>query len=124
MTITEVTQLRAIARAWHWRWQIESGDAATLSDIAAAEKVTRPFVRRYRRSSVLVHRSMTVAPLQKRLSRDGSADDEWLSHRKPFVNHVRTTFTLKARVKSPQSRRAAEEQCSLCGSTIMSALAR
>jgi hypothetical protein len=38
--------LRAIARAWHWRRQIESGEAATLSDIAAAEKVTRPFVSR------------------------------------------------------------------------------
>jgi hypothetical protein len=41
-----VTLLRAIARAWHWRRQIESGEATTLSDIAAAEKITRPFVSR------------------------------------------------------------------------------
>ncbi len=48
-----VTLLQAIARAWHWRRQMESGEAATLSDIAAAEKVTRPFVSRVIRLAFL-----------------------------------------------------------------------
>jgi hypothetical protein len=45
--------IQGIARAWHWRRQIESGEAATLSDIAAAEKITRPFVSRVIRLAYL-----------------------------------------------------------------------
>lgn len=40
------TVLRAIARAWDWRQRLESGEVATLQDIADAEKVTLPFVSR------------------------------------------------------------------------------
>lgn len=36
--------LRAIARAWGWRRQLEAGTASTIADIAAIEKVSDRFV--------------------------------------------------------------------------------
>jgi hypothetical protein len=45
--------LRAIARAWDWRRKIETGEIATLSDLAKAEAVTLPFVSRYLRLAYL-----------------------------------------------------------------------
>lgn len=41
--------LRAIARAWSWRRQLETGAASTIRDIAAAEKVSDRFVSRMMR---------------------------------------------------------------------------
>lgn len=38
--------LRAIARAWSWRRQLERGDIATIQDIAATEKLSDQFVSR------------------------------------------------------------------------------
>ncbi|MBW7950020.1 MAG: hypothetical protein H3C55_11805 [Pseudorhodoplanes sp.] len=45
--------LRAIARAWRWRRQLESGDVATIQDIADAEKVSDRFVGRMLRLAYL-----------------------------------------------------------------------
>jgi len=45
--------LRAIARAWNWRRQLESGAASTIQDIAAAEKVSDRFVSRMVRLAYL-----------------------------------------------------------------------
>lgn len=45
--------LRAIARAWKWRRQLESGAASTIQDIAAAEKVSDRFVSRMMRLAYL-----------------------------------------------------------------------
>ena len=45
--------LRAIARAWNWRRRIERGEAATIADIASAEKVTDRFVGRMMRLAYL-----------------------------------------------------------------------
>lgn len=45
--------LRAIARAWNWRRRLERGEASTLQDIAAAEKVTDRFVSRMMRLAYL-----------------------------------------------------------------------
>lgn len=45
--------LRAIARAWDWRRRLERGEAATLTDIAAAEGVTVPFISRFLRLAYL-----------------------------------------------------------------------
>ena len=45
--------LRALARAWNWRRQLESGAASTIQDIAAAEKVTDRFVSRMMRLAYL-----------------------------------------------------------------------
>lgn len=41
--------LRAIARAWSWRRQLETGAASTIQDIAAAGKVSGRFVSRMMR---------------------------------------------------------------------------
>ena len=45
--------LRAIARAWKWRRQLETGAASTIQDIAAAEKVSDRFVSRVMRLAYL-----------------------------------------------------------------------
>jgi hypothetical protein len=45
--------LRAIARAWSWRRKLESGEAATILDIAQAEDVTDRFVSRMIRLAYL-----------------------------------------------------------------------
>lgn len=58
--------LRAIARAWSWRRQLETGAASTILDIAAFEKVSDRFVGRMMRlawlapdvlEKLLIHRS-------------------------------------------------------------------
>ena len=36
--------LRALGRAWSWRRKLETGEAATIQDIARAEKVSTQFV--------------------------------------------------------------------------------
>ncbi|MCW5716241.1 MAG: hypothetical protein KIS68_00270 [Bauldia sp.] len=45
--------LRAVARAWSWRRQLESGAASTIQDIAVAEKVSDRFVSRMMRLAYL-----------------------------------------------------------------------
>lgn len=45
--------LRAIARAWNWRRQLETGAASTIQDIAAVEKVSDRFVGRMMRLAYL-----------------------------------------------------------------------
>ena len=45
--------LRAIARAWSWRRQPETGAVSTIQDIAAAEKVSDRFVGRMIRLAYL-----------------------------------------------------------------------
>lgn len=45
--------LRAIARAWRWRRQLESGAASTIQDIAAAEKLSDRYVGRLVRLAYL-----------------------------------------------------------------------
>lgn len=50
---TDPRLLRAIARAWDWRRRLERGEAATLTDIAATEGVTVPFISRLLRLAYL-----------------------------------------------------------------------
>jgi hypothetical protein len=45
--------LRAIARAWSWRRQLETRTAFTIQDIAAAERVSDRFVSRVMRLAYL-----------------------------------------------------------------------
>lgn len=45
--------LRALGRAWAWRRRMESGEAATIRDIARAEKVTDRYVSRIMRLAYL-----------------------------------------------------------------------
>ena len=45
--------LRAIARAWNWRRQLETGATSTIQDIAAGEKVSDRFISRMLRLAYL-----------------------------------------------------------------------
>ena len=45
--------LRAIARAWKWRRQMESGAVSVIQEIATAEKVSDRFVSRTMRLAYL-----------------------------------------------------------------------
>jgi len=45
--------LRAIARAWNWRRQLEAGAVSTIQDIAATEKLSDRFVGRMIRLAYL-----------------------------------------------------------------------
>jgi hypothetical protein len=45
--------LRAIARAWKWRRQLESGTVSTIQDIAVAENVSDRFIGRMIRLAYL-----------------------------------------------------------------------
>ncbi|KQY13209.1 hypothetical protein [Rhizobium sp. Root482] len=45
--------LRAIARAWSWRRQLETGAASTIQDVAAAENISDRFVSRMIRLTYL-----------------------------------------------------------------------
>lgn len=45
--------VRAIARAWNWRRQLERGEVTTIQDIAVAEKVSDRFVSRMLRLAYL-----------------------------------------------------------------------
>lgn len=45
--------LKAIAKAWSWRRQLESGAASTIHDIAAAEKLSDRYVSRLMRLAYL-----------------------------------------------------------------------
>ena len=45
--------MKAIAKAWSWRRKLERGEAATIQDIAAAEKVTHPYAGRVLRLAYL-----------------------------------------------------------------------
>ena len=45
--------LKALGRAWAWRRKLESGEAATIYDIAKAEQVTDRFVSRIMRFAYL-----------------------------------------------------------------------
>jgi hypothetical protein len=75
--------LRAIARAWDWRRRLERGEAATLSDIAQAERVTLPFISRFIRLAylsptvlerILLYRVPSALPLDKLV---GAAHVPW-----------------------------------------------
>jgi hypothetical protein len=45
--------LRAVARAWNWRRQLETGAASTIQDIGTAEKVSDRYVSRMLRLAYL-----------------------------------------------------------------------
>ncbi len=77
--------LRAIARAWSWRRQLETaGAASTIHDIAVAEKVSDRFVSRmmrlaYLSPEVLEHLVIGRVPPARSLNDlAGVADRPWL----------------------------------------------
>jgi hypothetical protein len=78
--------LRAIARAWSWRRQLETGAASTIQDIAAFEKVSDRFVSRmmrlaYLSPEVLEHLVIRRVPPALSLNDIVSvADRPWVEH--------------------------------------------
>jgi hypothetical protein len=51
--VQEPHLLRAVARAWNWRRQLERGEVTTIQDIAVAEKVSDRFISRTLRLAYL-----------------------------------------------------------------------
>ena len=57
--------LKALGRAWAWRRKLESGEAATVGDIARAEKVTDRFVSRTMRLAYLSPEVLERLPVRR-----------------------------------------------------------
>lgn len=79
------TVIRAIARAWDWRRRLESGEVATLQDLAKAERVTLPFVSRVIR---LAYLSPTILEriVRERVGTSVSVDRVAAASLEPWAN--------------------------------------
>ncbi|WP_291295366.1 hypothetical protein [Elioraea sp.] len=49
----DITLIKAVARAFRWRWMLEEGRFATLTELADAEKINRSYVCRVLRLTLL-----------------------------------------------------------------------
>jgi hypothetical protein len=49
----DITLIKAVARAFRWRRMLETGQFATIKDLAAAEKINPPYVSRVLRLTLL-----------------------------------------------------------------------
>jgi ParB-like chromosome segregation protein Spo0J len=49
----DCTLVKALARAWRWRRMLESGDYGTLAELAAAERISRSYICRVLRLTLL-----------------------------------------------------------------------
>ena len=49
----DITLIKAVARAFRWRRMLESGQFATIKDLAAAEKINSSYVSRVQRLTLL-----------------------------------------------------------------------
>ncbi len=49
----DITLIKAVARAFRWRRMLESGQFATLAELAAAEKINASYVSRILRLTLL-----------------------------------------------------------------------
>jgi hypothetical protein len=58
--------LRAIARAWKWRRQLEEGEACTLQDIAGREGVSERFIGRMIRLAYLAPEVLEALVVKRR----------------------------------------------------------
>jgi len=58
--------LRAIARAWKWRRQLEEGEASTLQDIAGKESVSERYVSRMIRLAYLAPEVLEALVVKRR----------------------------------------------------------
>jgi hypothetical protein len=58
--------LRAIARAWKWRRQLEEGEASTLEDIAGKEGVSERYVGRMIRLAYLAPEVLEALVVKRR----------------------------------------------------------
>ncbi len=49
----DITLIKAVARAFRWRWMLETGRFATINELAAAEKINASYVSRVLRLTLL-----------------------------------------------------------------------
>jgi len=47
------TVLKALGRAYRWKWMLESGEFASIGDLASAEKINHSYLRRILRLTLL-----------------------------------------------------------------------
>jgi hypothetical protein len=85
--------LKVLGRAWAWRRRLETGEAATLGDIAEAEKVTDRFVSRTMRLAYLSPEVLERLVLRREppaVSLVELIDTTYL----PWENQTKATFCL------------------------------
>jgi hypothetical protein len=88
--------LRAVARAWNWRQQLESGTATTIQDIAAAEKVSDRFISRMLRLAYLSPEVLEQL-LIRRVPPAVTLNDMAAVAERPWVEHLEVVFGLAGR---------------------------
>lgn len=86
--------LRAIARAWKWRRQVESGAVSVIQEIATAEKVSDRFVSRMMRLAYLSP-DVLQALVVRRVPPALSLADLIEIARLPWVEQVGTVFDVE-----------------------------
>ncbi|QOV92972.1 hypothetical protein [Novosphingobium sp. ES2-1] len=83
--------LKAIAKAWSWRRKLESGDAATIQDIAQAEGISDRYVGRMLRLAYLAPAVMDRL-LVGRMPPTVSVKDMAAATELPWPEQVATVF--------------------------------
>ena len=94
--------LRAIARAWKWRRQLEEGEASTLQDIAGREGVSERFIGRMIRLAYLAPEVLEALVAQRRPP--AISINEMVEVAKlpcPSSNHLRPLGALSNGVSDP-----------------------
>lgn len=86
--------LRAIARAWKWRRQVESGAVSVIQEIATAEKVSDRFVSRMMRLAYLSP-DVLQALVVRRVPPALSLADLIVIAGRPWVEQVGTVFDVE-----------------------------
>jgi hypothetical protein len=94
--------LRAIARAWNWRRQLESGAASTIQDIAAAEKISDRFISRMMRLAYLSPEVLEHLVI-KRVPPSLSLNDLVAVADRPWAEQMAIVFD--GRLASPESQK-------------------
>ena len=51
--LQDITLIKAVARAFRWRWMMDTGRFATINELAAAEKINSSYVARVLRLTPL-----------------------------------------------------------------------
>jgi hypothetical protein len=90
----DITLIKAVARAFRWRRMLETGRFATITELAAAEKINSSYVSRVLRLTLLAP-EIVEAILDGRqpegMTLPGLMEPfpvEWERQRATFVNHI------------------------------------
>ncbi len=87
----DITLMKAVARAFRWRRMLESGRFATISELAAAEKINPSYVSRVLRltllapdivEAILDGRQPRNLDLQKLRGRHDQLPRDWMEQRR------------------------------------------